>query len=275
MALPIGIQIYSVRDDAKADLRATLKKIKAMGYDGVELAGLYDLSPAEIKKMFDETGLVPISAHVSINDFRADLEGTLAKYKEIGCKFIGIPSLPKENRPGNEKFYEALDELAEIGKTAKKFGIQLLYHNHDFEFVKIGGKYGLDIMYEKVPADLLQTEIDTCWVNVGGAEPAAYVRKYKGRAPVIHLKDFYGDRSGAAYDLIGESGKAPARPEGFEYRPLGKGLQDVPAIIKAAEDAGATWLIVEQDSPSMGLTPMECIETSIQYLKKIGYKKGE
>ena len=273
MALPIAIQICSVRDDAKADLRATLKKIKEMGYDGVELAGLYGLSPAEIKKMFDETGLVPISAHVSINDFRADLEGTLAKYSEIGCKFIGIPSLPTENRPGHEKFYEALDEIAEIGKAAKKYGIQLLYHNHDFEFVKIDGKYGLDIMYEKVPADLLQTELDTCWVKVGGAEPVSYVGKYKGRVPVIHLKDFYGEKSENMYDLIGETSKAPARPEGFEYRPLGKGLQDIPSIIKAAEDAGATWLIVEQDNPSMGLTAMECIEASINYLKEIGYKK--
>jgi len=156
-----------------------------------------------------------------------------------------------------------------IGKAAKALGIRLLYHNHDFEFIKIDGKYGLDIMYETIPADLFGTQLDTCWVNVGGEDPAAYIRKYSGRAPLVHLKDFWGDRSGAAYELIGVENKAPMRPKNFEYRPLGKGLQDMPAILEAARDAGCEWVVVEQDSPSMGLTPLECIKVSIDFLKTI------
>ena len=149
-------------------------------------------------------------------------------------------------------------------------GIQLLYHNHDFEFLKIDGKYALDILYDTVPADLLQTEIDTCWVNVGGEEPAAYVEKYTGRAPIVHLKDFSGSKgNGPLYKLIGIEEEAQETTSTFEFRPVGSGVQDWKKIIASAEKAGAEWVIVEQDDPSMGKTPMECAEMSINYLKTL------
>ena len=90
---PVGVQVYSVRDDASADLRSTLEKIKAMGYDGVEFAGLYGNEPAAIKAMCAEIGLVPISAHVPYAELIADTVGTVAKYVEIGCKYIAVPQV--------------------------------------------------------------------------------------------------------------------------------------------------------------------------------------
>lgn len=269
MSFPVAVQLYSVRDDAKADFRGTLEKIKKMGYDGVEFAGLYDKPVSEVKALCKELGLIPISAHVSYNDMLKDPVGVLSQYAEIGCKYVAIPSMAHENRPGMPNFPYVVESIKTIARVAKSLGIGLLYHNHDFEFAKIGGKYALDILYDAIPADLFGTELDTCWVNVGGEDPAAYIRKYSGRAPVVHLKDFWGERSGAAYDLIGVDSKAPARPNGFEYRPLGKGLQDMPSIIAAAKDAGTKWVVVELDSPSMGLTPMECISLSLDYLKTI------
>jgi len=270
MKFPIGVQVYSVRNEAAADLRGTLEKIKAMGYDGVEFAGLYGYSPAEIRKMCEEIGLNPISAHVPYKDMVADPKGVLGQYAEIGCKFVAIPYLNEDLRPGTEKFPEVIENAKMLGAVAKELGMTMLYHNHDFEFVKLDGKYALDILYEEVSADLLQTELDTCWVNVGGENPADYIRKYTGRAPVVHLKDFYGEKSENMYELIGIDAKGPTRPNGFELRPLGCGVQNFPEILKAAEDAGASWVIVEQDNPSMGLTPMESIEKGIQYLKSIG-----
>ena len=77
-----------------------------------------------------------------------------------------------------------------LGEAAKKKGMTLLYHNHDFEFALIDGEYALDVLYREVPASLLETELDICWVNISGEDPAAYIRKYAGRAPVVHLKDF-------------------------------------------------------------------------------------
>ncbi len=271
MALPVAVQVYSVRKDAEADLLGTLKKIKEMGYDGVEFAGLYGYAPADVKKMCEEVGLIPISAHVPYSAMVADPKGVLGQYKEIGCRFVAVPYLSPEDRPEGGRFDEVIKNVEMIGKVAKELGIQLLYHNHDFEFVTIGGKYALDILYESVPAEYLQTELDVCWVNVGGENPAEYIRKYSGRSPVVHLKDFYGEKSEDMYELIGMEEKKPKKPKGFEFRPVGSGMQDFPAILAAAEDAGATWVVVEQDNPSMDLTPMESIAKSREYLKTIGY----
>lgn len=271
MALPIAVQVYSVRDDAKADLRGTLEKIKKMGYDGVEFAGLYGNAPADIARMCKEVGLVPISAHVPYLDMLADPKGVLSQYAEIGCRFVAVPYLTSEYRPGTENWPTVVENIKMLGKEAKALGIQLLYHNHDFEFAKLDGKYALDTLYDTVSADLLQTELDVCWVNIGGEDPAAYIRKYAGRCPVVHLKDFHGTKSEDMYELIGIQSTAPKRPSDFEFRPVGSGMQDFPSILGAAEESGSEWVVVEQDKPSMGLTPMECIEKSIQYLKSVGY----
>ena len=270
MALPVAVQVYSVRDDAKADLRGTLEKIKAMGYDGVEFAGLYGHTPEEVRDMCADIGLVPLSAHVPYLDMIANPEGLLGQYATLGCKFVAVPYLTEEYRPGTEKFPEVIKNIAMLGEVAKKLGMQLLYHNHDFEFLKIDGKYALDILYDSVSEDLLKTELDTCWVNVGGEVPADYLRKYSGRAPVVHLKDFVGSKSENMYELIGIDKKAEPASVAFELRPVGSGKQDFPAILEAAKDAGAEWVVVEQDSPSMGLTPLECAEKSRAYLKTIG-----
>lgn len=270
MAFPVAVQVYSVRNDAQKDFAGTLAEIKKMGYDGVEFAGMYGHAPEEIRDLCKNIGLVPISAHVSFADMIKDPVGLLSQYKEIGCEYVAIPALSKEYRPDNPNFPYVLEFIKTVAKVSNSLGIRFLYHNHDFEFMKLNGKYALDILYETVPAELIATQLDTCWVNVGGEDPAAYIRKYSGRAPLVHLKDFWGDRSSAAYEIIGgEEGKSPVRPEGFEYRPLGKGLQDIPAILQASKDAGASWVIVEQDQPSMGLTPMECIKASIDYLKTV------
>ena len=270
MALSIAVQVYSVRNDAKEDLRGTLEKIKKMGYDGVEFAGLYGHTPAEVKAMCEEIGLTPISAHVPYLDMLADPKGVLSQYAEIGVKFVAVPYLTEEYRPGTEKFPEVVKNVEMLGKVAKELGIQLLYHNHDFEFAKIDGKYALDVLYDTVPADYLKTELDVCWVNVGGENPVDYLLKYTDRAPVVHMKDFYGDRSDDMYELIGIEKKAPTRPANFEFRPVGSGKQDVPAILDAAAKAGASWIVVEQDQPSMGLSAMESAEKSRAYLKSIG-----
>ena len=270
MALPIAVQVYSVRDDAAADLRATLQSIKNMGYDGVEFAGLYGNKPADIKAMCAEIGLTPISAHVPYYDMIADPKGVLSDYAEIGCKYVAIPYLTPECRPGTDGFAKVVENAEMLGKVARELGMTLLYHNHDFEFEKIDGKYALEVLYDTVPADLLQTELDTCWVRVGGEEPAAYVRKFSGRAPVVHLKDYAGGKSEHMYELIGiESEEKAVEENPFEFRPVGFGVQDMPAIIKASEDAGAEWLVVEQDQPSMGLDPMQCAEKAIGYLRAL------
>ena len=139
----------------------------------------------------------------------------------------------------------------------------------------MGGEWALDRLYKTFPAGVMDTEIDTCWANVGGVDPAAFVKQYAGRAPVVHLKDFWqqGHITGKLFDLIGVEDNAPAQGpnESFGFRPVGAGCQDMPAILKAAAEAGAGWVIVEQDEPAPGDTRMESIQKSIDYLKTLTY----
>jgi sugar phosphate isomerase/epimerase len=269
MYFPIALQLYSVRANMAEDFEGTLKKVKEMGYDGVEFAGLYGTSAADIKRMCEEIGLITVSAHVPFTDMMAN-PSILETYAEIGCRYVVIPYLNDEYRPGKEKFQEVIEGAKLLGKKAKDLGLQLAYHNHDFEFTKINGEYALDILYKEVPAELLQTQLDTCWVNVGGEDPVAYIRKYNGRAEMVHLKDFVGKQSENMYALIGIDEDEEKNTGGkFEFRPLGKGVQDFPAILCAAKDAGTKWVIVEQDSPSLGLDALACAKVSIDYLKTL------
>ena len=272
LQFPVGLQLYSVRDDLAADFEGTLKKVKAMGYEGVEFAGLYGRTPADVKKMCEEIGLIPVSAHVPFVELMQDPEGMISAYKEVGCKQVVIPYLTEEYRPGAERFQEVIEGARLLGEVCRKYDMKLAYHNHDFEFVKIDGEYALDILYREVPEELLLTQIDTCWANVGGVDPADYLRKYAGRMYTVHLKDFVGQKSENMYALIGidDGGQKEEKDEqAFCLRPVGYGKQDFPAILKAAAESGAKWVIVEQDEPSMGKTPMECAEMSIGYLKSL------
>ncbi len=268
---PVALQLYSVRDNMAEDFEGTLKKVKALGFDGVEFAGLFDKSADEVKRLVEEIGLTPISAHVPYDAMVNDTEKVLSDYAKIGCKFVVIPYMTEEYRPGAEKFDELIVGIKKIGAKAKEMGMTLLYHNHDFEFVKLGDEYGLDVLYASVDEDIFKTELDTCWVNVGGENPAEYILKYSGRSPVVHLKDFVinGEQKGSLYKLIGidDEEASDNTEEGFAFRPVGYGCQDFGSILEASEKAGAEWVVVEQDDATMGKTPLESAEMSRNYLK--------
>lgn len=271
--MKLAIQLYSVRDEMGKDLFGTLKKVKEMGYDGCEFAGLFGIDPQEIKNACDELGLVPISAHVAYQDIIPDIDAAVNTYKTLGVKYMVIPYLPEDLRYGTEKYPQLLIDMKKIGEVCRENGLLLLYHNHDFEFQKTeSGEYVLDALYNEISSDLLQTEIDTCWVNVGGENPSEYVRKYTGRAPIVHLKDFFGSKNEHMYELIGIESEKKEVKSTFEFRPLGYGVQNIQSIANAARDAGAGWVVAEMDSPSMGLTPMECMKKSIEYMSNVNYK---
>lgn len=272
--LQVALQLFSVREDLERDFEGTLRQVHEMGYDGVEFAGLFGHSAQEIRALTARYGLSPISAHVPIDEILADIPGCLDTYREIGCRYIAIPWLDEPRRPGNPGYDQLMKDIAVVAEACLERGITLLYHNHDFEFVQIDGEYALDRMYRNIPA--LQTELDTCWVNVGGEDPVEYIHKYSGRAPVVHLKDFYmpEEKPAYLYELIGvdedeEQKKKKARSV-FEFRPCGYGAQDMPAIVEASRQAGAVWVVVEQDRPSMDKSPMECARMSREYLASIG-----
>lgn len=269
--LPVALQLYTIRDFAEKDFRNTVRKVKEIGYDFVETAGLYGLEPAVVYSELSDAGLKAISAHVPIDELLADTEGTVDRYITIGCKYIAIPFLLEGMRPGDENFDDVLNKITAIGKVCKSKGVNLLYHNHDFEFIKMhDGSYGFDYIYANVDTDYLKSEIDTCWIKMAGHDPAAYVRKYTGRAPIVHLKDFYGSRTENMYELISTGEKKPPSDGKFVFRPVGYGLQDFPSILAASLDAGTEYVVVEQDL-SEDCTSLEAAAKSRAYLRSLGW----
>ena len=252
--LPVALAVYSVRDDASKDFYGTMVKVKEMGYDGVELAGMYDLSPSEIRSALDKAGIKAISAHVPIEALISDTEKTINDYVTIGCEYIAIPYLGEDMRHNSPNFDNVIKEIARIGKACADKGVALLYHNHEFEFEKMAdGTYMLDYLFENVPKEYLQAEHDTCWISFSGLDPAEYVRKYTGRCPVVHLKDYTGSTR-----------------EDIEFQPVGYGKQNMPEILQSALDCGAKWVIVEQDS-SVARPPIEAVKISRDYLASQGW----
>lgn len=247
----IAAQVYSVRELAQTDFRKTMEGLREIGYEGVELAGLYGLTPTEVRDTLKETGLEAVSAHVGIDLFLEDLEGTVQDYRTIGCSYIGIPALKTDRHFGGEKFQETCAFIRKLSACCAENGMILLYHNHSFEFEKTpAGTYLLDEFYQALDADTIQTELDTCWVANGGESPVAYLEKYRGRCPLVHMKD--SRRSGDSVELMA----------------LGEGELDVAATAGAAAACGAKWLVVEQDDHPFG-EPMENMRTSFSYLKSI------
>ncbi len=251
--LPIGLQMYGMRDDLAQDFYGTLVKVKEMGYEGVEFSGLHNIDPAQIRQWCDELGLVVVSNHVSVTEMVADIEGSIEMCRKLGCKYICAPWFFEDRRPGGENFARLMNELDTVSMAATEAGFTYLYHNHDFEFDRVeDGRFGLDYIFETHSDSLMKAELDLCWIKYAGQDPIAYLEKYADRTQLVHLKDYY----------VAEDGT-------FEFRPLGQGIQDVPALIQKTYETNATWLLVEQDNPTPGKSAMQCSQESMDYLREI------
>jgi len=275
--LPVGVQLYSVRTDLEKDFYGTLKAIREMGYAGVEFYGeYYGNSVVQVKTWCTELGLIPFSNHVPFQQMIDDVEKVIAENTVLGVQYIVFPYMDEASRPGidPEQFKATVAKIGEIGAKVKAAGFQLLYHNHDFEFVALpDGTLGYDYIFSSNERSNLQNEVDVCWADYAGSKPAEVLAKYAGGIPVVHLKDYYleGKLSKAPYALIGISTDNSMKDEGgwFEYRPLGDGQVDIPACIQAAIAGGSQWLCVEQDEPNKGLTRLEAVAKSVKYLKSL------
>ncbi len=276
--LPVGIQVYGLRDlleNTPENFENVMTQVKTMGYDGVELAGLYGIEPAKIKAILDKVGLIAISAHVPFVDMIEDIDKVIADYSVIGVKFLVMPYMAEEYRPINpEGFAGFLPLLKEIGAKINAAGMTFLYHNHDFEFVKLpSGEYGYDKMFQDVPEESLKCELDTCWCDVATGKPNDFIKKYAGRLPVVHLKDYIKKgQPKSMYKLIGveEEESAEAEDAYFGFRAVGFGQMIWEPILENSIEAGAQWVIVEQDE-HYELDPLECARRSREYLKILGW----
>lgn len=266
MALPVALQLFTVRERMAIDIEGTLRAVKAMGYSGIEVCnGSYGMDPDEFKALCDSIGLRIISAHVGTGDIIDDTEKTLEFYKKLGVSYLAIAAFWGDYQYKKAGYDEMIKRLDRAGAYFKENGIQILYHNHEWEFKKVDGEYELDLILKDVNDDNLLPQIDVCWATVGHLDAPDYMRRYNGRCPLVHLKDFYceGDYS---YE-----NHAYKRPETLRLRPVGYGRIDMPAVLDTAKEIGAEWVIVEQDVPAFGLGELENAALSREWLKTIGW----
>lgn len=270
----VGIQLYGVKHAMTADFEGTLKAVADMGYEYVEFAGYYGKTKEEIKALLDKYGLKCISVHQGLDFYNENPKEKMDFLKHFGVKYSVIPWYNKSELAGGENWYKTAEKFRAAAKMLYENGMLLGYHNHDFEFEKHNGKYLHDYICEAIPEEMFEPQFDTCWVHYAGIDPVTKLREFAGRVTVVHLKDFVCKNLGAGpvYALIDKDGNAKGGGDraasGFEYRPLGHGLQDVKAILEACEECGTEYVIVEQDDPSMGLSELECAKVSRDYLRE-------
>ena len=274
--LPVGIQVYGLRnllENTPDQFETVMKQVKELGYEGVELAGTYGLEAAYIRDTLGETGLVPLSAHVPLVDMMKDIDAVIKEYQTIGVSYLVVPYLPEEYRHNTPGYPVVIDAMKKIGAAVTDAGMKLLYHNHDIEFVTLEeGTFGFDDIYTRVPENLLRVEPDTCWIKVAGQDPAEYIRKYGSRCEIIHLKDFVKEgQPKNLYKLIGIETEESGEDTGmFEFRPVGFGQMLWEPVLDASLEAGAKWVVVEQDE-HYDLPPLEAARRSREYLKILGW----
>ncbi len=268
----VGIQLFGVRNAMAADFEGTLRALRDMGYEYVEFAGYYGKTGEEIKAILDDLGLKCESVHQGLDFFDENPEEKIRFLKTFGVRYNVIPWYGKEKLAGTPEWPATVKRFNEMADLLSAHGMMLGYHNHDFEFDKYEGKYLHDYIFEAVPADKIEPELDTCWVHYAGIRPEDKIREFKGRVHLVHLKDFVCKNlgGGPVYDLIDTTGKAvkgTKEDNGFEFRPLGMGIQDFGKILKACEECGTETVIVEQDKTYDGMSELEAARLSREYLK--------
>lgn len=256
LLLPIALQMYTVRDHAARDFTRTLRHIRETGYEAIELAGTHDMKADALRDYLKEIGLTVVSAHVPLEALEGGLDEVLPYYNTLGVPFLVIPYLPEPRRRDETGYRDLGATLNRIGSSVRGAGMQLAYHNHDFEFQKFGasGEMGMDILLMETDPELVKIELDTFWVKKAGLDPAAYLRQYPGRTPLIHLKDMTGDARAT-------------------FAEVGEGVMDFSAIFGAAEEAGAKYYIVEQDKCERD--PLESVRISLDNLAGMGMVPGQ
>jgi sugar phosphate isomerase/epimerase len=242
---PIALQLYTVRDETARDFAGTLHQVAQMGYRAVEFAGYGGLPPGQMAGLLAETSLHAASTHIGFATLESSLDRELDYCQSIGCASLVLPALPSEYR-SLEGMRGLLPRLNEIGRRCHERGIAFSYHNHDFEFAQTDGKTLLDVLLENTDPLVVALEFDVYWAAHAGVDPVSYLRKWAGRALLIHVKDMAPDRS---------------------FAEVGDGTLNMPAICRAAHAQGARWYIVENDRPS--IPSLESARRSLANLRSI------
>ncbi len=226
--IPIGLQLYTLRDDMEKDFAGTLRKVADIGYAAVELAGYGGLSMRELSGLLADNHLQVAGSHIGLDALESDLHKVIDENLSLGNSYIVVPYLAEERRRTADDWKTVAEIMNRIGETLQTAGMTLCYHNHDFEFKPLpDGQLGEDVLLENTDPLFVKIEADAYWILKAGQDPVAFVKKHTGRVPIIHLKD---------RDLTDGS-----------FAPVGTGDLPLDALIAAASEIGTHYLLVEQD----------------------------
>lgn len=260
-----GLALYTVRNAMGSDAKTTLQAVADAGYKNIEAAGyadgkFYNMTPKDFKNLLNQLGLEPISTHqgsVTLDNadaMMADVKAAGFKYFVIPVPPMGLFKVDPDTRTmgmtgGVANLAEILDAL---GKKCKAAGLKLLYHNHDFEFIKdADGIVPIDYLLEHCNPENVNFQMDLYWVTKAGADPVAYFEKYPGRFKIWHVKD------------MDEEGR---------FAPVGNGQIDFARILANKKLSGMKYYMVEQDRTFDDMKPLEVIKISHEGLKKFGFE---
>lgn len=256
---PLGLQLYSIRRAMNEDVPGTLAWVRRVGFEEVELAGTYGLSPEEFRRELDNAGLDATSMHAGYERFSDNVDEVLDEAEALGVEYVGIASIPHEGSFTVEQAREAAADFNTFGEAAKARGFQFFYHNHGFEFEPADdGTIPFDVLVQETDPENVKLQIDVFWTVHPGVDPAELLRKYPGRWALMHIKDMReGTPTG---DFSGES-----PPE--TKVPVGEGQVDWPEVLSAADEVGLERYYIEDESTD----PMGNIPLSIRYLEGLTY----
>ena len=250
--ITIAAQMFSFRNYIKtpAGVRDTFRRLKQMGYDAIQLSGsIAPMPTADLAAMLRDEGLTAPTSHSFAKTIVEEPEKEAERLLELGCRHTAYP-FPHWRPTGEGEVIELARELNEAAKRFRAAGVTLAYHNHSIEFERFNGRTMLEILYAEAPE--LDAELDTYWVQKGGADPVRWIETLAGRQQVLHLKDYgmkpYCDCTGSV------------------MMPVGEGNLDWERILDAADRAGVTCWVVEHDGDTSD--PFGSFASSIRFLKE-------
>lgn len=269
----VGIQLYSVRDEMKADPLGTLKQVAQMGYKHVEHANyvdrkFYGWSANEFKKVLSDLGLSMPSGHTvltpkhwdaSKKEFTDAWKYTVEDAATLGQNYVISPWLDQTLRDTRDNLMRSMEMFNKSGELCKKSGMKFGYHNHDFEFSqKFDNDTVYDIMLKNTDGNLVMQQLDIGNLYNGGANASEIVKKYPGRFESLHVKD--------------EIKAAGGGHEKFESTILGKGIVNVKEVIDLCKKSGGTFHYIIEQEAYQGKTPITSIKEDLDIMKKWGYQ---
>lgn len=222
----IGVQLYTVRSLMAQDVAGTLKSVAGIGFKEVEFAGYFGKSAKEIKSILSDNGLTTPAAHMSVDQLEKGFDAYLDYASEVGHKYLFLGWLKPEDRT-LARYGQVIDAMNKAALKAKKHGITVGHHNHEFEFESVDGTVPYDMFLKNTDADLVKLELDLYWCAVAGVDPVKLFKKHPGRFPAVHVKD---------------------RKDG-KMVSVGTGDINFGKLLKAGKKSGVKHFFVEHDNP--------------------------